>query len=88
MEPTNPRSACLLASSTSLLLRKRRNKNQSSTIITAPPTNSPTVNCHPSMIAMMMPSSMTRLVEANSKAMAEVKSAPLRKIERASATAA
>jgi len=40
------------------------------------------------MIAMMMPSSMTRLVEANSKAMAEVKSAPLRKIERASATAA
>jgi hypothetical protein len=31
---------------------------------------------------------MTRLVEAISKAMAAVKSAPLRKIDRASATAA
>ena len=36
----------------------------------------------------MIPSSMTRLVEANSKAMAAVKSAPLRKIDRARATAA
>ncbi len=35
-----------------------------------------------------MPSSMTRLVEANSKAMADVKSAPFRKIDRASAAAA
>src|SRR5713101_3458981 len=36
----------------------------------------------------MMPSSITRLVDANWKAIAEVKFAPLRKIERASATAA
>jgi hypothetical protein len=37
---------------------------------------------------MMMPSSTTRLVEAISNAIAAVKCAPLRKIERASATAA
>jgi hypothetical protein len=37
---------------------------------------------------MMMPSSMTRLVEANWNAIAAVKSAPLRKIDRAKATAA
>ena len=36
----------------------------------------------------MMPSSITRFVEANSKAIDAVKLAPLRKIERASATAA
>ena len=36
----------------------------------------------------MIPSSMTRLVEANSKAMAAVKFAPFRKIARARATAA
>ena len=36
----------------------------------------------------MMPSSITRLVDAISKAMAAVKSAPLRNSERASATAA
>jgi hypothetical protein len=37
---------------------------------------------------MMMPSSITRLVEANWNAIAAVKSAPLRKIDRANATAA
>jgi hypothetical protein len=37
---------------------------------------------------MMMPSSMTRLVEANWNAIAAVKLAPLRKIDRAKATAA
>src|SRR5438445_10394729 len=37
---------------------------------------------------MMIPSSMTRFVDANSKAMAAVKLAPLRKIDRASDTAA
>ena len=37
---------------------------------------------------MMMPSSMTRLVDAISNAIAAVKLAPLRKSERASATAA
>ena len=37
---------------------------------------------------MMIPSSITRLVEANWKAIAAVKSAPLLKSERASATEA
>ena len=37
---------------------------------------------------MMLPSSMTRLVEANSNAIAAVNFAPLRKSERANATAA
>ncbi len=35
---------------------------------------------------MMMPSSITRLVEANSNTIAAVKFAPLRNSERASAT--
>ncbi len=35
---------------------------------------------------MMMPSSTTRFVEANWNAIAAVKSAPLRKMERAKAT--
>jgi hypothetical protein len=56
--------------------------------MSVPPTNSPRVNCQPSMMAMMIPSSITRLVEANSKTMAAVKLAPLRKMERARATAA
>ena len=37
---------------------------------------------------MMIPSSITRFVEANSNAIAAVKFAPLRKSERASATEA
>jgi hypothetical protein len=37
---------------------------------------------------MMIPSSITRLVEANWKAIEAVKSAPLRKSERASTTEA
>ena len=53
-----------------------------------PPTYSARVNCQPSRRAMMMPSSMTRLVEAISKVMAAVKSAPLRNKARANATAA
>src|SRR5215217_6825081 len=53
-----------------------------------PPTNSPRVNSQPRRMAMMIPSSMTRLVEANSKTIAAVKSAPLRKIDLARATEA
>ena len=53
-----------------------------------PPTNSASVNCQPITTARMIPSSITRLVEANSNAIDAVKSAPLRKIDRASATAA
>lgn len=53
-----------------------------------PPTNSASVNCQPSSSAMMMPSSMTRLVLAISKAIAAVRLDPLRNKERAIATAA
>jgi hypothetical protein len=53
-----------------------------------PPTNSAAVNCQPISSAMMMPSSITRLVEPISKAIAAVKFAPLRNNDRANATAA
>jgi len=53
-----------------------------------PPMNSARVNCQPSSRNMITPSSMTRLVEAISNAMAAVKFAPLRNKDRASATAA
>ncbi len=53
-----------------------------------PPTNSAAVNCHAIRTASRMPSSITRFVEANWNAIAAVKSAPRRKIDRASATAA
>ena len=45
-------------------------------IMSGPPANSATVNCQPSRIHMMMPSSMTRFVEANWNAIAAVKFAP------------
>ena len=72
----------------SRLRTKTRNARAISTIMIGPPVNSARVNCQPSSTAMMMPSSMTRLVEAISKAMAAVKSAPRRNSARASATAA
>ena len=53
-----------------------------------PPTSSASVNCQPTRSASSTPSSTTRFVEATSNAIAAVKSAPLRKSERASATAA
>ena len=53
-----------------------------------PPTNSASVNCQPSSSAMMTPSSITRLVDAISNAIAAAKPAPLGNSERASATAA
>ena len=58
------------------------------TIMMGPPTNSAAVNCHPSKRAMMIPSSMTRFVEAISKTMTAVKLAPFRNRLRAMATAA
>src|SRR5439155_10709324 len=69
-------------------VRKRRNSSASSTIMIGPPTNSARVNCQPISSARMIPSSITRLVDANWNAIAAVKSAPLRNSERASATAA
>src|SRR6202034_1883897 len=53
-----------------------------------PPTNSASVNCQPISSARITPSSITRLVEAISNAIAAVKLAPLRNSARASATAA
>jgi len=58
------------------------------TTIIGAPTNSAKVSCQPRSATMMTLSSRTRLVEAISNAIAAVKSAHLRKIERASATAA
>ena len=43
----------------------------------APPTNSATANCQPSKVHMTSPSSKTKLVLANMKTIAVVKSAPL-----------
>ncbi len=54
----------------------------------APPTNSPTANCQPISTTRMMPSSTTRLVEANMKIMAATKSAPFWKRDLARAEAA
>ena len=88
MRPSAPRSASRLASSRSCTLSARRNSIAISAIITGPPTYSATVNCQPIRTARMIPSSSTRLVEANWNAIALVKSAPLRNSERASATAA
>ena len=56
--------------------------------MSGPPTNSASVNCQPSRTAITIPSSITRLVAANSNTIAAVKSPPRRKIERAIATAA
>ena len=53
-----------------------------------PATNSARVNCQPSAIARMMPSSTTRFVEAISNTIAAVNEAPFRNKDRASATAA
>ncbi len=86
--PTRPLSACSRAAASSLGRSRARNSSASSTIISGPPTNSAAVNCQPSSTARMMPSSMTRLVEANWNAIALVKSAPLRNTDRAVATAA
>ena len=65
-----------------------RNSTARTTIISGPPTNSAAVNCQPINSARITPSSTTRFVEAISKAIAAVKSAPLRNSDRASATAA
>jgi hypothetical protein len=53
-----------------------------------PPTNSANTNCHPMRTAKTIPSSTTRLVEANMNTMAATKSAPPAKRERARAEAA
>ena len=88
IEPTRPLLACSRASSTSRCFRKTRKAIATSTIISGPPTNSPTTNSQPISSPSTIPSSATRFVEASSNAIAAVKSAPRRKSDRASATAA
>ena len=88
IEPTSPLFACSRASSTSRRFSQSRKATATRMIISGPPTNSPTTNSQPSSSAITIPSSKTRLVEAISNAIAAVKSAPRRKSERASATAA
>ena len=88
IEPRSPRSDWRLAISTSRGVSNRRNSTARNNTIRGPPTNSASANCHPISSHSRIPSSITRFVDANSKAMAAVKSAPLRKMERASATAA
>ena len=58
------------------------------TIIATPPAQVAAVNRQPRITARTMPSSTTRLVEANWKAMAARKSAPFLIIDRVMATAA
>src|SRR5262249_18142731 len=71
---------------TSLGVRKRRKATASRTIITGPPTNSASVDSQPRISAITMPSSITRLVDANWKTIAAGKSAPLRNSDPADAT--
>ncbi len=87
IEPARPRSAWSRAA----LIEAgpiSRTSSTTMTIITAPPTNSAAVNCQPISRARMIPSSITRLVEAIWKAIAAPKSAPLRTSVRAKAAAA
>jgi hypothetical protein len=88
IDPDRPLSAWARASSSRRLRRNKRKANATRTIMIGPPTNSARVNCQPSSRAMMIPSSMTRLVDAISNAIAAPKLAPLRKRDLASATAA
>src|SRR2546421_4917043 len=88
IRPRRPRSACSRASSTSCGRRVHRKSSARIRIMSTPPANSAPRNGQPSRISRISPSSKTRLVEANSKTMAAGKLAPLRKSERAIATAA
>src|SRR6266403_4857703 len=86
--PLSPLPACVRASATSLRDKNSLNSSAMRTTINGPPTNSATANCQPISTMMMMVNSATKFVEASSNAIAAVKSAPLRKIDRARATAA
>ena len=88
MLPLIPLSACCLASLISLRERKILKSTAMITTISGPPTNSASANCQPMRTMRMIDNSATRFVEASSNAIAAVKSAPFRKIDRASATAA
>src|SRR5437667_418238 len=81
MTPLIPLSAWCLASRTSLRERKILKSNAMITTISGPPANSASANCQPISTMRIMLNSATRLVEASSKAIAAVKSAPFRKID-------
>ncbi|MBJ7593734.1 MAG: hypothetical protein JF886_02545 [Candidatus Dormibacteraeota bacterium] len=68
--------------------KKNRETSAKRPIISTPPTNSLAVNCQPISSARMMPSSMTRLVEAIMKTIAAVKLAPFWNSDLAIAVAA
>src|SRR5438034_5815862 len=68
--------------------RNLLNRSAISTTINGPPRNSAAANCHPIRTMMMIVSSATKFVDASWNAIAAVKFAPLRKIDRARATAA
>ncbi len=88
IDPARPRLACSSAASTVGLRRNARKSSATTPIMIAPPRYSPTANCQPISSTRMIPSSITRFVEATWNAIAAVKSAPLRNSDRASATAA
>src|SRR5215471_20190579 len=88
MIPATPLSACSLAAAKSSRDKKALNSSAMIATISGAPANSATINCQPIRTTRIIASSATRLVDASSKAIVAVKFAPLRKIERASATAA
>src|SRR5699024_5237701 len=81
-------SRFFLALSISFLGLMSRIKIQLIPINKIPPAYSPTTNCHPKKMEMMIPSSMTRLVEANKNAMDDIKLAPFLKRDFVDASAA
>ena len=88
IDPARPRSACARAASTMRRRIHSRNSSATSTIMIGPATNSARVNCQPMPKARIRPSSTTRLVDAISNTIAEVRLAPRRSSARARATAA
>src|ERR1039457_3653559 len=88
MRPASPSAACARAASMTRGRSVARSSTTSSAIMMGPPTNSAAMNCQPSTTASNTLSSTTRFVDANWKAMAAIKSAPLRNNVRANAVAA
>src|ERR1017187_4772783 len=88
MRPASPSAACARAASMTRGRSVARSRTTSSAIMMGPPTNSAAINCQPSTTASNTLSSTTRFVDANWKAMAAIKSAPLRNNVRANAVAA
>src|ERR1700735_4879015 len=74
--PESAWMAWVRACSSRRLETNRRNSSVMTTIRIRPPTNSARVDCQPSRTQMTMPSSTTRLVEANWKARADAAEEP------------